>query len=113
VRFFGKPWSSPATDSAEYEPPPVGKACHGSCGNPIAADDQGMLIPHVDVVQDDVNIQHWGDETAFATIRTTRTEVTIRPWHLDCLLQHLGIGNDCGLSSQGNLDNISGFGPTP
>ena len=52
MKWFGEPWPDPdlrapvCEDDADRVDVPVGETC-GVCGNEIAADAQGVVIPHV------------------------------------------------------------------
>ncbi len=46
-KWFGKSWAAPICDPAFHVPTPVGELC-ASCNKLIEADDQGMLINHLD-----------------------------------------------------------------
>lgn len=46
MRFFGPPWSAPATEGATFEPAPVGEPCsYWDCRKTIGPDDQGVFLP--------------------------------------------------------------------
>jgi len=46
MKFFGARQLNPFDEEVPTVPAPVGHAC-GHCGEPIAAEDTGWLIPHV------------------------------------------------------------------
>jgi hypothetical protein len=46
MNWFGKPGGAPYERDCPHVPTPVGQAC-AWCDEPIAADDDGVLIPHV------------------------------------------------------------------
>jgi hypothetical protein len=58
MRFFGTPWDAPATEGKPFEPPPIGARCAHDCGQPIGADDTGMILPHLGA-DDEPNETTW------------------------------------------------------
>jgi len=70
TRWFGESWGAPICDLADHAPTPVGEPC-ADCSEPIresGARSQGLLVPHLDA-----------------------DGASVRPWHLDCFLNSVGI----------------------
>jgi hypothetical protein len=47
--LFGGPWGAPIDDGAQFVETPVGAECL-ECGEPIAEDDRGLIMPLADLV---------------------------------------------------------------
>lgn len=70
MKWFGKSWDAPICGDTEHVDTPTDKLCF-CCQEPIAENDQGLIIPYLG--------------------KTTDTE---EPWHTRCLL--LSIVGDFG-----------------
>lgn len=73
--WFGEAWPSPAMPAPVCDPanrvaPPVGQRCT-SCQLLIMQDDQGVILPYM-----------------------TTTTAEMRPWHLGCFLDNIGVSRD-------------------
>lgn len=64
MKWFGQSWGAPACEPGDRVETPVGRLCLW-CQEPIAAGDQGFLIPHVD------------------------TTITLKPHHLECQIRSI------------------------
>ena len=73
TQWFGTSWGAPVCDPADHVPTPVGQDCLMGCGRVIAADDQGLVLPH----------SYLDDEGE------VRGE--LRGQHLDCFLKAVGL----------------------
>jgi len=68
VKWFGESWGAPVCEAESHAPTPVGEICL-QCERAIEADDQGVIIPHIESLS-----------------RPTRD----RAQHLDCHLHSIG-----------------------
>jgi hypothetical protein len=46
MQWFGKSWGAHVCEG-EHVPTPVGAICFGSCGEPIAEGDRGVVLPYL------------------------------------------------------------------
>ena len=65
--WFGESWGAPVCDPVNHKPTPVGEVCL-MCKEPIAADDQGLTIPHASM-----------------------EGIELRSMHIDCFLKNVGV----------------------
>lgn len=63
MNWFGETWGAPCCEVSERVATPTGEICI-QCRKPVAAKDQGVVIPHLHSVEC----------------------VSRRAWHLDCYL---------------------------
>lgn len=84
MQWFGKSWNSTGVcaDESNHLPAPVGRACFGVCGRTIAEGDQGVVMPF-----------HGGTD-----------DPPDAPYHLECLLDCLGISKPIVLPEGWSLD---------
>lgn len=69
--WFGASWGAPVCEAASHKPTPTGEDCLYGCGKPIAAGDQGVVLPHCD----------------------QPGRFRMAAGHLDCFLGALGLGS--------------------
>ena len=81
MQWFGKSWGAYVCEG-EHVATPVGAICFGSCGEPIAEGDRGVVLPSV-------------------ALRRESGETLAIPYHLACFLRSV-----CGSNWRARLGEL-------